>query len=367
MTDNGWSAPGSDSPGHSAPPPQYGQPGPQYGAPQYGAPQYGAPQYGAPGPMSPIGGMPLAPRPGVIPLRPLTISDIYEGTMRTIRGNPGATLGLSLLVAVVITLPAVALTIALDHFDPGSPETRDVLQYLSTDGYTVVQSIGTLFLTGMLCVVVAEAVLGRRVSIGQSWAKVKGRIWALIGVSLLTLLIVLSPLIVMGLLIAGLVVSIGDGGGGAVAGVVVLALFVFFVALGVMAYLWIKLHFAVPVTVLERQGPIASIKRSWELTRFQWWRIFGILLLTAILVGIVTMILSVPAGIIAGVSLESDPEAQTIGLWATLGVQASSVVVMTLTSPFSAGVSSLLYIDQRIRKEALDVTLMAAAQQNPTP
>lgn len=40
----------------------------------------------------------------------------------------------------------------------------------------------------------------------------------------------------------------------------------------------------------------------------------------------------------------------------------ASVVVGTLTTPFSAGANTLLYIDQRIRREALDVQLVRAAQ-----
>lgn len=308
--------------------------------------------------MAPVGGMPLAPRPGVIPLRTLTVSDIFEGTMRTIRGNPGATLGLSFLVALVLTLPAVLAAVSLNQFDPGTGALRDVVQYFSTDGYSLLQNLGTLFLSGMLIVVVSEAVLGRRVAIGQAWARLKGRIWALIGVSLLTLLIALLPLIVVLLVVLGLVLAADEQG--------IWGLLLLLPAIPVMIFLWIKVQFAVAVTVLERLGPVTSIKRSWTLTRDQWWRIFGITLLASILLGIVSSILTIPAAAIAATTLVSNPDAQTLGLWPTLAVQASSLVVITLTSPFGAGVTSLLYIDQRIRKEALDVTLMAAAQDSGT-
>lgn len=38
------------------------------------------------------------------------------------------------------------------------------------------------------------------------------------------------------------------------------------------------------------------------------------------------------------------------------------LVVGALTIPFTAGVTALLYLDQRIRREGLDVTLVHAAQ-----
>jgi hypothetical protein len=40
----------------------------------------------------------------------------------------------------------------------------------------------------------------------------------------------------------------------------------------------------------------------------------------------------------------------------------STIIVGAVTIPFSAGVSALLYLDQRIRKEAYDVELIAASQ-----
>ena len=43
----------------------------------------------------------MAPKPGVIPLRPLGVGEILDGAISYIRANPGVTLGLS---AVVITL-----------------------------------------------------------------------------------------------------------------------------------------------------------------------------------------------------------------------------------------------------------------------
>ena len=112
----------------------YGQapPGTGYGAPPgtgYGQPGYGQPAratrlrparvrparsrlrpagtgYGAP-----AGGWappPQAPKPGVIPLRPIGVGEILDGSFTSIRRNPKATLGIA---AVVLTISGIITTI----------------------------------------------------------------------------------------------------------------------------------------------------------------------------------------------------------------------------------------------------------------
>ena len=43
-------------------------------------------------------------KPGIIPLRPLTLSDIFNGAVGYIRANPKATLGLTAIVVVVMQI-----------------------------------------------------------------------------------------------------------------------------------------------------------------------------------------------------------------------------------------------------------------------
>ena len=95
----GYPAPGYGAgPGYAGPPPGY------WSAPDYGPPSYGAPpgygwgsQYGPP----PVPG---AAKPGIIPLRPLTLSEIFNGAVGYIRTNPKATLGLTAIVVVVMQI-----------------------------------------------------------------------------------------------------------------------------------------------------------------------------------------------------------------------------------------------------------------------
>ena len=51
----------------------------------------------------------------------------------------------------------------------------------------------------------------------------------------------------------------------------------------------------------------------------------------------------------------------SIGARSLVITAIGSVIALTVTMPISAGVAVLLYIDQRIRREALDLELARAA------
>jgi hypothetical protein len=50
-------------------------------------------------------------QPGIIPLRPLTLGDIFNGAVRYIRANPKATLGLTAAVVIVTQILALILQV----------------------------------------------------------------------------------------------------------------------------------------------------------------------------------------------------------------------------------------------------------------
>ncbi|YAL82597.1 glycerophosphoryl diester phosphodiesterase membrane domain-containing protein [Dermacoccaceae bacterium W4C1] len=359
--------------GHPSPPQgQYGAgsgppPGPQYGAPagQYGAapsPQYGQ-QYG-PGPGQPGGPGQFSVnqvQPGIIPLRPLVLGDIFSGALRTIRGNPGATLGLSLLVAAIFALPAIGVTVYSEFAAAGSEDARDIAYLVSNYSAQLVSSFGAMVLSGMLVVVLAEAVLGRRISIGATWTRARGHLGWVILASLMVLLIALLPYILVFLLILVLLLTATSEVG------IVFGVFFGLAASLAVVYLWVKLSFTVPIVVLERTRPITAIKRSWALTQHNWWRIFGISLLGYVLVGVISAVLYMVVGmvgVVATIDLDDTAAADSaaLPLWLLIVTQVLSIFIAAFTSPFLAGVTGLQYLDQRMRKEGLDLALIEAAR-----
>lgn len=377
-TNGGFPPPGEGHPG-AFPTPGGPNAGPlgSYGPPPgHTPPPSYAGQQPPPGPAMPSGWEPRAPfaqaqQPGVVPLRPLGLGDIFDGAIKTIRANPQATIGLAFIVEAVFLLPSLLLSAwisrsSLGTFN-GSTEAAVALVAVLP---SLASGAAGLLLTGFIIFVVSEAVLGRKAGIGQSWQATRGRLVPLIGVNIMTgIILVLS----VGLLLIPIALLAGVGAaasGGSSAAAVALAVIGGLLAFLALIWVAVRLSMGGAVVVLERQGVFASIGRSWRLTRGKaFWRIFGITALAAILAAIVSSLVTIPAGLVSGVVGFGTGVGSTGNgaLLSTALDHAAQLLAGAVTTPFTAGVACLLYLDQRIRREALDVTLMHAAGQQAGP
>jgi len=326
-----------------------------------------APGGGPPWQPFPPGWPPMAPKPGVIPLRPLGVGEILDGAISYIRANPGVTLGLS---AVVITLtqliqvPVQYLYVdSLAHVTSGPAEpTLDEIAGVVGGGLTsgviggFVTFIAVTLLTGLLIVVLSRAVLGRRATLAEAWTAVKPRLPGLIGVTFLTGL-ALGACVLAGFLPLALGV-LADAPGALLA-----MLGLVFVPAALCGTVWLGVSWSMvaPAYVLEGIPAMAAFGRSMRLVRGQWWRVFGILLLGVVISGAISIAVALPfslaGGLLAGASGIGDGSTLLVLVVSSIG----AIVASTITSPFSAGVTGLLYFDQRIRREALDLELARAA------
>lgn len=369
----GWSAPGSrplPPPAGGTPPQTYGTQPPAYDRPgPPGGPGSPGAGWGASGP----GWLPQAPKPGIVPLRPLGLTEILDGAITAIRMHPRAMLGLSAIVLAAVTLLQlplqwVSLRGTMSLFDQMSASSPGFaagpggnLQSLGIDAVTALSTVLTLLvqlvLTGLLTVVVSRAVIGQRLSIGEAWTAVRGRVPALLGAAALT------TLAVIGVILVAIAPAVAVTVLGAPLAVVVLAwIATVFVVIAAIAYVYTTFALAGPAVVLERLGPVAGIARSRTLVRHSFWRVFGILLLAAIITVVLTGIFQLPfVGIGTFVAFLAGGESG-VGLVLMLAlIGLGTVLAGTLTAPFAAGVTVLVYIDRRIRREGLDLELARAA------
>lgn len=345
-------------PGGSVPPPP-GHPFP--GPPPTGtAPATRTPRPpGAPGPWGP----PPA-QPGVVPLRPLTLGDLLGGAVQTIRRSPGATVGTALLVTALFMLVPVLASVALGlsgvggEFDLASTEDPfDGAGGTAYYGIAVLSgllgALASVVISGLMARVVGAAVVGRPMRAGEAWRRTRGRVLALVGLSLLgglaTLLLLALP---VGTGAAAYAVS------GSVALGVALGLVLLLVAVVAVVWLWTRwLLLAAPALVLEDLGLGAALRRAHVLSAGQFWRLFGIALLAAMLANVVAQVVAIPFTVVGFVLAFLVPTG-----WALPAMLLSSNVAAVLTGglvgPFSAGVTGLQYVDQRFRKEGLDITLL---------
>ena len=307
-----------------------------------------------------------AHKPGALPLRPLALGDMYDGAFRIIRFNPKATVGSAVLVAAVaMAIPVVVTTLLTLLVDLSLESGQDLstatgVGYLGSFGSlvlgSVLQSFGLIFVTGMIAHVTAAAAIGRRLSLGEAWAATRGSRWRLVGLSFLLGLIMLMVVAVY-VVAWVLAIVLLPTWAIVVFGVVSVPLLV-----AATLWFWIRVYYLpVPALMLERIGVTAAIARGFRLTSRQFWRTFGIALLTVLLTTIAGGMLAAPLSIGAQLVPVVMGDSQYLAL-VVVGLSALSTVVQTaFVAPFTAAVTSVQYLDQRIRKEAYDVELMMQA------
>lgn len=214
------------------------------------------------------------------------------------------------------------------------------------------------------------SVNGKELSVRASVRAGLSRFWAFVGLSLLTALITTGVVlaiyfgaIIVVLIFAGLIAGLSaltEGSGfvavGAVLLMVALVFGLIFVMLLPIAFLTTR-WFVAPVVILtERCGPVSALRRSWRLTEGSFWRLFGLLILMAVLNSVV---LSLPLSLIqffAVILLTSQMLGAVNGVLAGLGY-----LVSILWYPFLALTLVLVYYDLRVRKENLDLDMRIRA------
>ncbi|WP_055536509.1 DUF7544 domain-containing protein, partial [Streptomyces alboniger] len=317
-------------------------------------------------------GPPPAAKPGVIPLRPLGVGEILDGAVSTMRAHWRTVLGISLTVAVLTEIVVVLLqglvlsesadTDALD--DPSATVgelTRAMGDAMLNSGVVlVITLLGTIVATALLTMVTSRAVLGKSVTTAEAWRDSRPQLAKLFGLTLLIPVIAIA-IVAVGILPGVLIALSGPSDAGAS-----------LAALGGLAAgvaaIWVvvRLSLASPALMLEKQGVKKSLTRSAKLVRGSWWRVFGIQLLATVIANVVASIIVIPFTFIAGALSGEGVSGFLNGTgelgWTFLIVSGvGSVIGSTLTFPITAGVTVLLYIDQRIRREALDLELTRAA------
>ena len=372
--------------GYQTPP--VGQPGYAGGSVPGSAPYLGAPGYpGAPGgPGYPgYGGYTsaLAPKPSIIPLRPLSIGEILGGAFESLRANPKAMFVPSLVVMGIVGLlsaGSLALFLSrlgLPNLTSGKVELSDtdldkigasLVGLLVQLGVTSVLSMmATSIIIGLLIVTVSRTILGRKATLSDVWKRTRPRMWALIGQTLLIELILavitaVVTAIVFGIGWALLGNIIAYGADEDSAGTIILAILAILAVIAVLGLLTFalicKLSLAPAALVLENIGVLEGISRSWTLTRGYFWRIVGIRLLSFIIVFFATQIVSQGVSIVMQGLVYAAPDM-------TLAILVASTLLSSLIQaailPFDSAVVALMYTDLRMRSEGLDVELRHAA------
>ncbi|WP_410656184.1 hypothetical protein [Amycolatopsis sp. lyj-112] len=291
-------------------------------------------------------------RPGVIPLRPLNLTDILDGAVTAMRRHWRMIFGAAAVTAVLtaainlVGLLLIDTTADLEEIRDLGPAATDqeLLNQMagllggtlaSTSITLVATLLGTTILTGFLTVVMGKAVLGKPITFKEALKEATPRLLPLLGLTVLYTLAIL-----------------------------VAAIFCLLPA--IIPYTFWAL--ASPAFILERGTVIEAFRRSVKLVSGMFWRVFGILLLAYVISSLLASIISLPFSFSAFLSIFGNLDQVYVPSTGDLILQSvGTVIAQTIVAPFTALVTVILYIDQRMRREGMDIELARAAGITPPP
>ncbi len=247
-------------------------------------------------------------------LRPLTIGELLDRTFVLYRRHLVMFVG----IAALPSLFGLAFQLSRLFFQPGVGR----LLLLSLVAIAINLVASTLS-NGATVIAVSQIQLGRDTNIREAFASIRSQLGELIVITLnvgVRVALGLLLLIVPGILQA------------------------------------LKYALAVPVAILEQNGVSASLLRSADLTRGDRGRIFLIYFLFVILLVIGSMVWQVPAALVAGTMRVA--RGQPLPWTAQAVVLFGSFVTQSILSPIMTIGLTLVYYDERVRKEAFDLEHM---------
>ena len=124
-------------------------------------------------------------------------------------------------------------------------------------------------------------------------------------------------------------------------------------------FLAIAWSLAYPAALVEDVRGAAALKRSFQLVRGRWWPVFGVQLVGAILVSVI-------AGIVQVIILAPVFFVDSLLALPVLSGLAS-IVGYAISTPLQAAIVAIVFFDQRVRKEGLDLELMAQSLGTEAP
>jgi hypothetical protein len=121
------------------------------------------------------------------------------------------------------------------------------------------------------------------------------------------------------------------------------------------AYVMIALSSAFAVLVVEGAAPLASLRRSWALTRGSFWRLSTIYTVAVLMLFVLYLLLGVASSFLVAVAVHADVAVFT-------AAYAVIVVVLgTVAVPFYAAVQLAVLGDLTVRREGADIAQRIAS------
>lgn len=290
-------------------------------------------------------------------LRPLSTSELLDRTFHLYRNHFVLFVG----IAAIPQLGVLALRLSYAERLIRTP-------FLGRWGPSLVVWIVAFLALEIAHAATAMAVsnlhLERPSSIGSAYSAAKGSLLRVLWIAFIAFLLPILIAVPITLTVIGIlsIIVIGSGTGDTVTIVFsVLMLIAIFVA---PLRWWLRWSLVVPVTVLEGGGLRVSMRRSKALTHDRRGRVFLVYVLIVALTWVVGIICQVPFYLTMGSHGFRRPG--LIGQTARLLQATGSFVSASLVGALLTIALTLIYYDERVRREGFDMQLMMSALE-PAP
>jgi hypothetical protein len=303
---------------------------------------------------------------------PLDISGLFAGTFTALKQRFGLFVLISLLPFIVSVVlvgagVAIALSTGLVAYASNARGAAIPVGILIGAVLFVVGIVATVLVQlksqAMMSVAAYEIAQGARPDVRGLFQRTRGFLPRMVPVILIAFVVVAAIYAVIFTLVFGAVGAASSGGrasSAAALGVVGALALLFVVLVPLAFYVQIKLLYTLPAVAIEQLGGIDGMKRSWGLTRGEFWRTFGYYLLASVaaaaisyVVSFVTQMAMVP--MMSGLN-RTTSGAEAIGqLAALLPVILLTfllqMAVQLITVPFLHAYITYMFIDQIRRGE----------------
>jgi hypothetical protein len=216
----------------------------------------------------------------------------------------------------------------------------------------------------------SQELIGEKVKAYGAVAESFKNILKLVGIIIVGLVLFIPAIIVFGTAIyllykafGGSLITIGKYGVTEVL-LIIVSIIVTLAAVFVVLLYFTVFSFTLHALVIEKKGVIGSVKRSYELVKGSFWKMFGALVILTLTIYAITASLESFLGVILGIIylflnfLNVQPETMTFLISAySIARWPLNLLAWLLISPMGIIMTTLLYFNVRSRKEGFDMLL----------
>ncbi len=289
-------------------------------------------------------------------LRPLRFGEILDVAIKATTRNFGTLVRAVALVVIPVQILSAVVGVSArpEAFDTGQ-FGNDAASATDTRTFLIGQLVvlllglvGGILAEGTALKAVSDAYLGEQPEWRSSLRFALRRLHSLIWVGFLRLVVPMVPFFVGTLVILLALVGLASASD---VGAVILGIPLFLGAMLAVASVYLVLALTVPIVLVDGVKGFRAVGRSFSLSRGRYWRTATILFVALLLVFVIQAAVGgIPAIAIVAVD-NTAVQAIVAGI--------ANIAGALITTPFQAAILAIVYFDLRVRREGLDVALLA--------